>query len=1491
MLWLVIQSSQVQTILVSKVTSILHSKTGINISVGAIDFRPFNRILLKNVYIADLNNDTLIHAETISLSLLNINLDEGNYKLNRVVIDKATINFISDTSGLLNLTALLDKLPEDTVQQSDSSNFILKSNHVSITNSSFRLKQINADSVEYGVNVKDLHLDNLNIDVGDFCINADTIAMAINAMNFKDHSGFQLDNLRANFNMCNQHLNFGKLRIQAHGSSLRFDHMNMEFSSWKMFSDFVNKVRFDADFTNSYIKTSTVAYFVPTFRDINMALTLNGSLKGPVSNFRGKNITITTGAQSTISTSFTVTGLPNIDQTLMVVDIKELSTTRNDLTAITGKDEKSPLIEVPSNLDVLGKMTYRGNFTGYINDFVAYGTLKSAIGGLAIDLSFVPDHKKGINFNGNVNAINLDIGKLAQTDVLGRTTFHAKVKGNSDEKANVSAFTDATIKSFVANNYNYSGIEISGNLSNKTYIGSVHLNDPNCKLNFLGKIDFADSIPVFDFSAFVPKIDLVKLNLNTSDSISQASFLLTTKFTGSNLDNSKGEIKIVNSSYKNQRGEFKLSDIVVNADNTAESKIISLKSEFAEGEIRSKYNYSKVFAYLADLVYKYVPTFAPSNTKQAAHTTGVDKPEFNDYLIKFRLKKTQKITTVLAPDISIAENSSVFGILNPDLQTLTFKIKIPEVQVGSTAVKDLSIDGQTKDSMLVASITTPTIKIGESQIRNFKINTNIKNNTLNFSLGWMNPQKPSTYGLIEAIADFNESGKNGHIAQLNFKPSSFVINDSTWQLSASSLIIDSANMKIDNFMVSSQDQQLSINGSLSANEQDTLAVNLQNLNLSYLNIYLQSMGYKVDGKIDGYAKVNSVYKSPTLFADIKIRNLTSNSEPIGNVAFKSIWNNEEKRMALNLVNEYQDTVTFQAKGNYYAQTDDIDIDVNINRIKLSHLSPLLEGNVSDLNGSANGKIKITGTTEKPLLNGNIALSNTQLTVDYLKTKYSINDNIAIENSDIFVRNVKIYDRYMHTAMLNGNIRTNHFKDFNLNLSLAADNFQCMNTTEHDNDSFYGTVYGSGIILINGKFDDLNLNIKLKTENKTAIFLPLPSGGTVEQNNFITFVNNDPNLIVIDEPIVTETTSNSNLNLTLELQVTPEAEAQIIIDKKLGDIIKANGNGNLKMEINPYTDVFKMFGNYNIEKGDYLFTLQGVINKKFRIESGSSITWNGDPLDATMDIKAVYRVKTSLRQLLMDERYTTRIPVDCQILLTQKLMSPSIKFNIDLPNADAETKGLVTGALNTEEKVNTQFLGLLVINSFIVDQNATTSSTESGNSSLGTTGLYNTASELLSNQLSNWMSQWSNNFDIGFNYRPGLENEMSSDQMELALSTQLLDDRVSINGNVDVGSKNTNNPIAGDFNIDVKLNKSGKLRLKAFARSNDDLVQTTQESNYTTGAGILYREDFNNFKDLWSRIRHTFKNDEIIVPLDVIDNDSVSVKQDSAQKKENFIEIK
>lgn len=1476
-IWLYIQNSQVQSMLINEATAYLERNFKVKVNIKSVDIQPFNKIILNNVLINDLNKDTLIAADKIRVSLLWFNTNDKVLTFKKINLVNADINFNIDSLGNLNLESIINKLsPPDTVPSPPSSKpFAIEIQKISIENSRFRLSSFKPSKQAKGINFEDMDLRRMNIEAQDFGLHRDTISMVINSLNCVDKSGFDIEKFRAEFSLCNKHINFDKLRIKSHGSNLQFPYLHLSFESMNSMSRFLQEVKIDAQIENSLLKTQTLGYIVPELANYDIELILNGKVKGTVSDLRAKNMLITSGTQTRIATSFHISGLPNIEKTMMIVDFKELSTSLEDIEQFKYTKTNEPIIKLPAELNELKKITYKGNFTGFINNFVAFGSINSAIGKISLDLSIKPDTTQNTEFNGNVSTTNLDLGKLLKTTALGRISLSAMVKGTSDKNANLQAFTDATVSRFELNNYDYSIIKINGNLTNSTYIGTVALDNPNCKLDFLGRVDFSDSIPVFDFSAFVPKIDLVKTKINTTDTISQASFLLTAKFSGNNLDNSKGEIKIVNSWYKNQNGEFKLSEIKLSADNNKDSKLIAFQSEFAEGELRSKYNYSNIFSGLKNLLYIYIPALKEKTETEEKEPIVVENPQYNDYIIKLRLKKTKKITDVLTPDIKIAENTSVFGIFNPDLNTFTLKVKVPELTIGTKTFKDILVDGQTKDSIFEATISTPQLNLGKSAIRNINLSTKIEKNRLDVAFGWDNKQSPTNKGTINAIADFNPSILgNGSLAIINFKQSEFIINDSVWTVSPSSIKIDTSNIAINEFKISNQRQSLFVTGSISKNPSDSVQINLDNLDISNANFYLKSIGYELGGRINGFARINDIYNSPTLFADIGINKFAANKRHIGNVNFNSEWFSNEKRLSLNLKNIKNDTTTFEADGNMFIETGKLDFKVDIERIFLQHFSPILEGVASNLAGKISGNLAITGTTNKPLVNGDLNINDGTITIDFMKAPYTINDKVILKNSDIILKNFKILDSKKHVAKVDGEIKTGYFGNFNLNLNVSPSNFQCINTTERDNELFYGTVYASGLVTITGKPDDINMNIAVRTDNNTILFLPLSSNSEVTKNNFITFTSKNSDEIFIEEAAPEkEESSSTNMNLSFDLQVTPEAEVQIIIDKKLGDIIKASGSGNLKMDVNPKKDLFKIYGDYNIEKGDYLFTLQGVINKKFKIDAGSTLSWDGDPTDATMNIKAIYLVRTPLKDLLYDYsgKYENRVPVNCQIQLTQKLMSPGIKFNIELPNVDNETKLLAESALNTEDNINKQFLSLLVIGSFlppskdIVDQNSTATNQQS-NSGL-TSGLGNSLSELLSNQLSNWVSQLSKSFDFGFNYRPGSSsNNLNSDQIEVAISTQLLDDRVTVNGNMNYGNRSNSSSIAGDFNIDIKLNKSGKFRFKAFARSNDEIISTTSEQTYTTGAGIVYREDFNNFKDLMHRIKNTFNQDPVIVPL-------------------------
>jgi len=422
-----------------------------------------------------------------------------------------------------------------------------------------------------------------------------------------------------------------------------------------------------------------------------------------------------------------------------------------------------------------------------------------------------------------------------------------------------------------------------------------------------------------------------------------------------------------------------------------------------------------------------------------------------------------------------------------------------------------------------------------------------------------------------------------------------------------------------------------------------------------------------------------------------------------------------------------------------------------------------------------------------------------------------------------------------------------------------DRMLVLNTRPKDSDIFYGTAYASGYVGIRGNEDRLVFNISARTAPNTEFFIPLNSSASVSDYPYIIFVNPDKSIdkaTIADQNVFDRQETSSNIELNFNLDVTPDAEVQLILDETSGGVIRGKGAGKLNINLNSKGDV-RMAGDYVISDGDYLFTLGNILNKRFTIEEGGTITWDGDIDDADLDIKAIYRLKASLSDIFNEVEFpelVERLPVECILNLSGKLLNPAIKFDILLPTADDRTKEYLRMATDTEEELSRQFLYLLVMGSFYPDPALFSASSTSSSSSSSQTEIlgaqnvgFTTTTEMLSNQLSNWLSQISNDFDIGFNYRPG--NLITNQEVELALSTQLLNNKVTLNGNVDVGgnqsSTNVSN-ISGEFTIEFKLTEM--LRLKAFNRSNNNLYYET--SPYTQGVGIFYRRDFDTLKTLF-----------------------------------------
>jgi len=582
-----------------------------------------------------------------------------------------------------------------------------------------------------------------------------------------------------------------------------------------------------------------------------------------------------------------------------------------------------------------------------------------------------------------------------------------------------------------------------------------------------------------------------------------------------------------------------------------------------------------------------------------------------------------------------------------------------------------------------------------------------------------------------------------------------------------------------------------------------------------------------------------------------MNDLFINDEDFGKGELLSNWNNSEKKIHIRSFLGRGLVPGVKIEGDFIPQSKKMDFTIDLDKLRLTMFQPYASFLISDLKGIANGQLTLKGTTQKPEFNGNIRLMKTSMLVNYLQTRYNFSNDVSILRNNILFKDFEIFDEKGNKAMAEGSISSRYFRDFNLDVRLETENFAFLNTSEKDNSLFYGRIFAGGIIRISGPPDNLKMDITARSERNSMFFIPLYASEEVAVRNFIDWIDpgsSDPRITSSEQRYEVKM---KGMTMNFKLEINPNAEVQLIFDPKVGDIIKGRGTGNLNILINTLGK-FEIYGDMTIEEGDYLFTLKNIINKKFVVENGGRISWNGDPADANIDMKAIYSLKTTTSALDPDPEQLTsrkRIPVECVINMSGKLMNPTIKPDIALPGADQQTQNIVKNSINTDEEMMKQFVSLLVMNNFYSQQGFSQGGT--GGTSSSVAGV--TTTEVLSNQVSSWLSKISNDFDIGVNYRPG--DQITSDELQVALSTQILNDRISISGNLDVGGNetttssatNTNN-IVGDFDINFKITE--KLHVKAFNRANDNLL--FQTSPYTQGVGLFYREYFNNLGDLVPR---------------------------------------
>jgi hypothetical protein len=1448
---ILLQSNKIQNYIVHTVTKQLSEKLNTRVEVGKVNYKLFNSLEISNVYIEDLNKDTLIHVNKADLHFLFWDFLKGKVVFTDVKLIELSGNITIDKQGKTNIDFVIEAFknpkPDSSLVEYRIKKLIIKESAFNYTD--LRKNQSLQSNV---INFGRLKVEKINAQISLDILNKDTLSAKIKSFSAIEKSGLTIKNISTRIYGSAKGYHLPDLQLLLPDSELNLADIRLSIDTLTEEDKKIKILRWKAPLVSSSLLIRDFAAFVPEFRhvkgDAEITGIISGKLSGLLSSLKLQDIEIKYGKSFLLKTDIDLNGITNFNDVFIFGNINDLKFEKSDVQDFISELTGKPFI-LPRELSELGLINYKGNITGFFSNLVAYGNLKTNPGSISTDILLKFDKTlKDLSYNGTIKTSSFQIDKLLANKNFGKTAFEINTKGTKLHNEALKGTIKADVSEIDLNNYTYRDIKFEGEYDGTGFNGNAFIEDKNINARFKGIIDLTKELPIYDFDLKIEHANLYVLNLIKDLPTASISFTGKTNMVGNSLDNLNGFVRFDSITLENNNKVLNVDKIQFTS--TIENGITDFKilSDYLNGSISGNFKYSTVDHSIINILQYYLPALTSiKNDSESSNSNIIN--------VNLSLQNTGEISDVFSLPYSLVGNTKIQGKIDERVNLIQFNGNVPSFRFKNKQFDNLSLNVErVKQELQLSSRAQMHDKSG---IISIFLNGKAAKDSLTANFGWQNSQKITNAGEINTITLFRkESGKTA--AQMQLLASEVIINDSIWDIRKSSIDIKpDSTIHVHNFQFENSKQFIHIDGVVSKNLSDSITIKMNDLDLDYVLKLVTMKTIKIGGYVTGKASFFGLLKDPVFEADLFVKDASLNDVLLADGKVNSTWDNVNKQVVLkgNFHDKNNKNLAI-ANGVFVPKTDSLDVLFDTKGINVEFIQRYFNGVASNFKGAGYGKLRLFGPTKYLLFDGKIFVDKAQATLDITKSTYYFSDTIYMSPRALKFKNITLYDQDKNQATLNGYLKHNgFFEQMEYDVNVKGRNILAMNTHSQDNDFFYGKAYVTGNVHIYGDDEVTNIDVKAVSQPKTKCYIQMNSASTASDNNFINFVSRDTVTRITENAKSSE--NDMNVKVDMQIDVTPEADLELIVDSKAGDMITAKGNGSLRVQFDTFSDL-KLYGTYKIEQGNYLFTLQTLIRKAFKIDRGSTISWTGNPYNAQVNINAIYPLPSASLSDLMDkdelESSTTRssVPVNCVLKLTDNLMSPTIKFDIDLPSSDESLKQKVHNIINTEELMNRQIVYLLLLNKFYTPDYMRTDPVIGVNEGLSF------ATSTLSAHINNWLQQSfnSNNLSVGFDWQ---KSEVVNDEWKAQVLYQP-NNRLIVNGNFGYRnesaiSSTNNNKFIGDFDVEWLLTEMGKIRFKAYSHT-IDRAQLRQAKS-TQGVGILYREDFDSWSDLimyyWEKI--------------------------------------
>ena len=1464
---LAIQTPGVQTRIADKAVRALSEKLDGEISFEKIHFKPFTTLVLKNIVIIDkspvkdptdstaVQIDTFFRAEYIiaKFTLKGLRSEHGLH-LDKATISNAQMNLVledsitADKNKYNNLSRIFGIKKPETRKQNDKEIFHIRK--VEINGFNFRMKNYSSKKTTYrgGINWNDLDVSDIDIEAKELQFKGRVMSGSVENLSFKEKSGYICHRISGNAKVGNGKSIVKDLTLYDPWSDVNIPLYMMTYESVKAFKDYIAEVKMDAEIKESIIDFRTISYFAPTLDNNRLILDIrSGGFEGTVDDFTLKNMQIVSkegGFEGTVTGR--MTGIPEIEETGIDAKIENFRLTSAGLSHFVSQWMREGSLDL-SEIAPGTSFNVTAHAKGLLNKLDIKTDIRSAIGQVHgnIRLEDIIDKTRQIGISGNVSTEDLNIGKFIGQEIIGETTMKANVQAklaNGDEALN-AAIDSLNVSKLHIHGYDYSNISGSGTLSKDAFDGRITCNDPNLNFMFHGRLGLSPRTQntIYKFYAIVGHADLNAMNIDNRGR-SDISFRTSADFRRTKKGDIFGDISVDNLIVENNDRRSDIGQIKLTSISKNDTYRMWLKSGFANGTFTGT---APVTDFIKDLGNITLRRELPSLFSDPQYTWNG-----NRYSLDFEFEKMQDLLDFVYPGLYIADNTTLSTRIN-DKGRLNGALNSQRIAFGSQYLKDLTFNFNNNDGNVSGELYSNEIEIATMKISDNSFRILADDDHIGIGYTYDNQSELENRGEFFVHGDLARIGSDITM-DVNILPSMLYLNSREWRIQPSHLKIVPDGIEVSSVEFLSDEQRISLHGNVSKTQRDTLSLELDRFDISIINPLLGT-DFGIRGAVTGHAQLTSPLSSKGLLADMICDSTYLAGMPMGVVTLGSRWDETFEQFEITARNEMAGQSNINAFGKFTPKNRSLEATASLDRLHVGYAEPFLKEIFSDLGGYISGDISVDGPIDALSVTSNgTVLEDGLLQVAYTNVPYYADGQFHVDDTGVYFDDIKIRDRYTGTGSVSGSINWDNFKDLYFDTRIKVNEIEGINLTEKQSNVFYGNIFATGQVSITGPISTLQMNVDAMTAKTGEIHIPVAAATTSESSNLLKFTEIQKEVFIdpyeiMRSRIEKKNTSANEFLVNLHINANPDVTAFVEIDKASGHVLSGTGNGTLDLVAGE--DVFTINGDYTLTGGNYKFVALGLVSRDFEIQDGSSVTFNGDILESTLDIDALYKTKASLSTLIADTTSVgNRRTIECGIEITDKLANPRLGFSIEIPDIDPTIKSRVESALSTEDKIQKQFLSILLYNRFLPDE-------QSGifnNSNM----LYSSVSEVMAGQLSNILQKLNIPVDLGLNYQP---NEKGNDVFDVAVSTQMFNNRVSVNGSV--GNKQYSSggetDVVGDIDIEIKLNRAGSFRLNLFSHSADSYTNYLDNSQ-RNGVGLTYQTEFNSFKQFLKNIFSTKK---------------------------------